>query len=737
MMGSRRVCAAKPSPGLLVSARVPLAADTSSSDEWTTITAALELSNRCPSIAVAIHSALGDVLLGVALDSLASQPTPEHLCARAFLVSGALVWSLPPPSPTARSRSRAPPSAEHLAPDPASLVPAPAHVQLAVAAHCFGVNVFLQHTRCIMTARPDEARSALQALGPVWPAALRATMHQFCVLVPARVAALVAADSQLASAAATAYCEADKLELAAVRAMKLFSPAGAPTVLTRIALPRHTYAALVSRPMDRPPLCFGRPPLPQDPLSKAFACGWKVAVGFELLAHSVRLGDPRIATVQPADDDPDTQLQWSRLLEALERRAFFSGTLSTSPAYAAKLAEARAFFDAQRRVPQSPKCARDRLEMGGCTTRVLAQRSLVLLWSRLSSCVVPPSLEPADVAADDTDDWLLVDPDECEQQFKLLYSASDPKRSADTAGHQTRDGRGERRSGSDEEGLQESVELLNRMVAGVKRFVNQSSEFDGVTCADDPAVSERAEATALAAARSAPLTDGFVRMDPDRIAALLGRVALGRSAHDSCDVDSDDEEEDPDNVETGSLRLAEALQPLRQLLERMSTAGSNAPGQSSSSENYNGRTTALDSDDAESDAHSSDDDFLDVDDDNNNDDDDDDAVSDDDFAIIRNEAKDMLHALSQVADSENTSSMKYVMKAMDAELDESLKVGHPHASDSAEEEHSRAEIDAQVVEGLLQSFAAEHGLPGPVSLLLSALNIPAPPLPAQEGRSAR
>ncbi len=88
------------------------------------------------------------------------------------------------------------------------------------------------------------------------------------------------------------------------------------------------------------------------------------------------------------------------------------------------------------------------------------------------------------------------------------------------------------------------------------------------------------------------------------------------------------------------------------------------------------------------------------------------------------------HELPEETQAELESSFEAYLRSMDAELSESTKIAHFTPDETKGDE--KVQLNARLVENILESFTAQQGLPGPASNIISSLGLSLPKRSTEE-----
>ncbi|KAL2920067.1 hypothetical protein HK105_200133 [Polyrhizophydium stewartii] len=276
-------------------------------DEWFVVHLLAAVSSRLDDLVVSVTDNDGDFLLIEAADDLPRWLDPSTSTNRVFLHRGR-VHIIPMPR-TANERAVLPEStpplelALRIVADPAIATTASTAIQ--------------EHV--------DRRTGAL-------PSAISTQKHRSRVLVPHRVAHMLACNPQLVSHAVDAFVTRDPLAMRPCHTMRSFPPAS--NVAMTVTMTKIMYAQLQSQRMH--PLPPFRLPPRSSPDFAAVELGMKLACGFEMLYNSLHLRNTSAKslnqqTIETYNFEADPQ--WRKLRARLNKAGYFRGELEGSQAF--------------------------------------------------------------------------------------------------------------------------------------------------------------------------------------------------------------------------------------------------------------------------------------------------------------------------------------------------------------------------------------------------------------------
>ncbi|KJE95193.1 SGT1 protein [Capsaspora owczarzaki ATCC 30864] len=474
-------------------------------DEWLLVYILRELTARIPDLTVQLaDTSDGDILLIEAADELPEWITPRIARNRVFLRQGRLhivpTKYVPQGSTSAASSSKKSPATStfrsHNLAERLDIVQALDILQHAAPSHSSG-SATTTTTTTTTTAAWTLASAKIESC--IWArlalAVREATEHvqHALALLPPTIAHLMHVQPKLVAPAIEAFVQRDSIDSRACARMSRFpvgtspEPSMSPSdllethrILTRVRLTRSLFVLLNSQPQFVPPRVFGAAPPPSNTAAySAFVLGVKIACGFEIMyaiADRQHKLSARAGQVGPAVAPPRQQLVAGYVTQNLARE-----------------------IDATLLVHFNP-VSLHQYDMFG-SSRPAPASAPVNTNASSSTAVQQPRPEPGSVLppapADDSTDWMEVDPEQLEQQMTKMQTALQEVMKASEQQPTTTRSPSSKGDGSTEEDVQQLGKLAS-LLKGVQSFMTSKSDIDGVKTStglrpemfDDPATSE-------------------------------------------------------------------------------------------------------------------------------------------------------------------------------------------------------------------------------------------------------
>ncbi|EIE25091.1 SGT1-domain-containing protein, partial [Coccomyxa subellipsoidea C-169] len=376
-------------------------------DEWFITWLLQQLTLRIPGSTARVWDNDGEFLLIEAAYSLPRWLKPETSTNRVWIAGGKL----------------------HIVPLPSAAAPS--------------IPSFPTLTQALQLVRSEHAQAAIQArLGDFQPGRHK-HMHRARTVVPARVAAVLAAEPQLIAPAVEAFHYRDLDDMKAAARMQHFPPQASPYLYLECQC---LYAQLEQQQFE-PPKGYALP-APESATFRAAQLGMKLTCGFEMLySRREHHADPDNGKQKVADNP-----SWRVYKSSLERNGYFKGNIPGSQQHRELMQAALQSFVASEAYKKS--CA-------ALAAPVLRMQDILQH---------PPSrdqLEKGMQGAEDEDSWMRDGADVLEREL----AARQTEREASASGKPLR-------TDFDPEDMAERV----------KAFVAKESSFEG---AELPAAASR------------------------------------------------------------------------------------------------------------------------------------------------------------------------------------------------------------------------------------------------------
>jgi SGT1 protein len=429
------------------------------------------------------------------------------------------------------------------------------------------------------TAASAEVQQAVNQRLAEYPAKLQTDRHYARCYLPRAAALVLRRLPSYIAPAVLAYCSRESNEVAVAGAMQRLGGGGC--VEDRVRFTRHLYAQLLTAAPVASAKAFpahwcaadGAPHLTTTARLKAAELGQKVAMGLEILywrsaaLHNSSSSSSSDSTSEAADSAYSSAAAVpASFVHSLEERGYFEGELQGSKRYREKLALAAQFLQ-QRDASSAADTSDDDQLLLGLAAHMGAATATATATAGDAAEVFARVTEP-----DDSESWMEVLPSELEQLLQQhnqepLWSAAAVELAAGEEAHSAATAASAAASagGSDTAAAAAAAsEQLNDMVRGMHAFMDDSESglegaevpavgssisfdvekfmrlLDGIdddvaeddASSDDGANSDTADTTSTTAGASAAQRKRSVR---------VGHVQGGRAVHEMLDDDSDDE----------------------------------------------------------------------------------------------------------------------------------------------------------------------------------------------------
>jgi SGT1 protein len=430
------------------------------------------------------------------------------------------------------------------------------------------------------TVASTEVQQAINQKLAEYPAKLQTDRHYVRCYLPRAAALVLRRLPSYIAPAVLAYCSREPNEVAVAGAMQRLGGGGC--VEDRVRFTRHLYAQLLTAAPVASAKAFtahrcatdGAPHLTTTARLKAAELGQKVAMGLEILYwRSAALNNScSSSTTSSGDATKAADSAYSSVaavpasfVHSLEERGYFEGELPGSKRYREKLAPAAQFLQQRDSSSSDDLSDDDQLLLGLAAHMDTAATTTATAGDAAE--VFARVTEP-----DDSESWMEVLPSELEQLLmqhnqEPLWGSAAAAAVELAAGEEAYSGNTAASAGGSDTTAAAASQQLNDMVQGMHAFMDDSQSgmegaevpavgssisfdvekfmrlLDGIdddvavddASSDDGANSDTADITAsasTAASGSASQRKGNVR---------VGHVQGGRAVHEMLDYDSDDE----------------------------------------------------------------------------------------------------------------------------------------------------------------------------------------------------
>ncbi|KAJ3029791.1 UNVERIFIED_CONTAM: hypothetical protein HDU68_011112 [Siphonaria sp. JEL0065] len=442
------------------------------SDEWIIVHMIKEITREFHKfgLVASIWDTDGSFLLIESADHLPHWLSPSTSTNRVFVYNGSL-HIIPPPQTLAQQSFL--PSVSTTIPLERALHIVKAHSGITVASEEIQESAF------------QRSRESFERMG------VDGYHYARCV-VPRGVARLVKGDEGLVSVGVEAFYERDPVQLKACQGMKYFHPS--TNVTTTIRFTRTLYAQLASQEFRG-----GAPPVYTHVLAaagkkeskeyKAVDLGMKLAIGFEIIAAKVGLGDlkddgmhvKRSVDTYFFETDPE----WRTFHSRLTKLGYFKNELPGSKLYKTLEREAKTQH-LNRLFPVTNASAEDDLDEDDLEDGSAPHQEHPSTRIRRALLAVPENTmdsEFLDTRQEDDDGWMVIDPDALEEMLKAVSGGHSGLKEEDLSTDdelEEEDDEVDEEEQAERKAMGKNVKNLNEVVKRFGDFVDKKSTVDGV-----------------------------------------------------------------------------------------------------------------------------------------------------------------------------------------------------------------------------------------------------------------